>query len=174
MGKLGLADGDRQASLARAPDGGDGDQPVGGEQLTNLRNFVVTSDQPGWPGGQVRECGLDDTELRERALADLEQVHRFVDVAELMHAEIGCLDASGRPYRSGDQYLSTVPRCLHSGGGVHDRAEVVTSSLLSFAEMESHPDPQRGTVAPRCETELLLGLGGCGYAIGGPGKGRRE
>ena len=71
-----------------------------------------------------------------------------------MHAQIGRLDASGRPHRSGDEHLPTVAGGLDVCGSVDHRPEVVATALLGFTEVQTHADLQ-GWATSRPYSSLL-------------------
>ena len=76
-----------------------------------------------------------------------------------MHAQIGRLDASGRPHRSGDEHLPTVAGGLDVCGSVDHRPEVVAAALLGFTEVQTHADLQ-GWAGPGRVRKRTLRFGG--------------
>ncbi len=92
-------------------------------------------------------------------------MHRFVDIAKLVHAQVGRLRPGRRPHRGGHQHLTPMTGRFHPGRRVDHGTEVVAAALLGLAQVHPHPHPQSRSRPPRGPSKLALGLCGSSHRV---------
>jgi hypothetical protein len=149
----------RQARLASAARPGEGEEPGAAEQLADLGDLALASDErrsrwrevrPTWPSE-----GADRWEL-SRETVDDEVVERLglVEVLQPVAAEVADRHSLGEgvldehPCGLGDQDLAPVCGGGDPGRSVHIDPDVVAAADGTLTGVQPHPNPERRAVRP--------------------------
>ena len=131
---------DGEPGLARATDANQGDQPVVGELVGQLRQLAVAADEAGHLDGQVSRALTGYPQRRKLARAHLQNPFGHGEALQPVDAEIEKLllgREGGR--RRGHENLSTVTGVHHTRRAVHRRAEVVGVAQLGLTRVDADP-----------------------------------
>ena len=149
------SDMDRQPRLARAAGSAEGDEPVRGQGVTQIRRLGLAPDEGRQLGGQsVRDDGARRPQRREVVaqirVTQLPDAFRPREIAHHVRAEVGQrrtvreLILGQRRRHSRQQRLAAVPEIPESRGAVDGRADVVAGvAQADLAGVDSDAQPDR-------------------------------
>jgi hypothetical protein len=141
---------DPQPGLPGSPDPGQGDQPVGAEQLRHFLELRLTSDETGEGLRQVVAVDRQRPQRRkgggQGGMGDLEHVLGTGEVgqavlAEIEEAHVGRqVVADDLVGRARDDDLATVGHRHQAGDPVEGRSEVVAHPVFRPSDVDAHAD----------------------------------
>ena len=123
-------------------------------RAVDVGQLVLAPDEAAQLVGQVRQVGVDRTKRRvHRRRArdlDLEEVHRALEVAQAVLAEVDEVEVVAHELLDDARahHLPAVADRHHAGGAVHLGAEPVAVAFGGLAGVHAHPHAQLDAVRP--------------------------